>query len=88
MVSERQVGIHSVSGDGRTWSTPQVAYTLFANWSGSVAQPRPQLGRREAPQILLSNDGKANPVALYNAAMPCKCRCAHNPEVPVLKNPY
>ena len=70
-----QVGIHSVSMDGRNWSTPQIAYTLFANWSSIVPQPFPSLGRREAPQILLSNDGKATPVALFNAAMPCKCGC-------------
>lgn len=67
------VGIHAVSADGgRTWSDTQIAYTLSANWSSSVL-PTPLLGRREAPQILLSNDGKRQPVALYNAAMPCNC---------------
>eukprot|EP01052_Picozoa_sp_SAG31_P007800 SAG31_NODE_378_length_16503_cov_28.830041_7_plen_178_part_00 len=68
------VGIHAFSVDGRIWSQPQVAYTLFANWSSRVKTPRPQLGRREAPQILLSSDGKRTPIALYNAAMPCKCK--------------
>jgi hypothetical protein len=67
------VGIHAVSADGRTWSTPQVGYTLFAEWSNATAIPHPDLGRREAPQVLLSNDGKHTPVALFNAAMPCKC---------------
>ena len=85
--SGRQVGIHSVSADGRTWSTPQIAYTLFANWSGSVPQPRPQLGRREAPQMLLSNDGQATPVALFNAAMPCKCGCVYTPDLAVFSEP-
>ena len=61
-----------MSPDGRTWSTPRVAYTLFANWTAET-DPRPALGRREAPQVLLSQDGKRRPVALYNAAMPCKC---------------
>lgn len=65
------VGIHSVSADGVTWSTPRVAYTLYTNWSASVPVPRPSLGRREAPQMLLSDKG--TPVALFNAAMPCKC---------------
>jgi hypothetical protein len=27
-----------------------------------------------SPQVLLSNDGKGTPVALFNAAIPCKCR--------------
>ena len=68
------VGVHSVSRDGRSWSSPRVAYTLFANWSSeAVPRPQPQLGRREAPQVLLSNDGRRKPVALFNAAMPCKC---------------
>lgn len=66
------VGVHSVSADGKTWNAPQVAYTLFANWSSDVPSP-PALGRREAPQMLLSRDGK-RPAALYNAAMPCKCK--------------
>ena len=69
-----KVGVHSVSADGLRWSAPRVAYTLAANWSRRVpADRRPVLGRREAPQVLLSNDGLRTPVALYNAAQGCSC---------------
>ena len=74
------VGIHAVSVDGIAWSPPQSAYTLYVEWAQSIPEPRPQLGRREAPQVLMSRDG-SKLVALYNAAMPCKCgygnRAAH-----------
>lgn len=75
-----KVGVHAVSHDGLHWSEPLPAYTLAANWSEALPSPHPELGRREAPQVLLSKDGQRRPVALFNAAMPCRCHYgSHNP---------
>ena len=64
------VGVHAVSVDGRQWSAAKVAYTLWASWSNQTTLPHPELGRREAPQMLLSNDDNKRPIAL--TMLPCR----------------